>query len=219
MPDRGVDALDHRAHHARQRRSARRPRRAARPGHGPAAVGCARSAAAASRGRDSSRRPVGAVAVDPGLGRAAARRSNGSIARRTDRIASAMSLLARLGAIEGGRVTAARHAMQRLPLQSAAGARAARGRVRSKAARVRVAVGADAASTAARGDIVRPAADHRSVARMPPHLRQVAENLERMAAQLLGDKRIATDRRDRAAPALLAGYRIASRGGAAADRA
>ena len=59
---------DDRAHHARQRRSAGRPRRPPRSRTGPATVGCARSPAPASRSGDPSRRSLRPAAVDPRWG-------------------------------------------------------------------------------------------------------------------------------------------------------
>ena len=64
-----IDSLDHRAHYRGRGGSARRPRRRAAPGHGPPVVGCARSAAAAPRARDSPRRPVRRAARHRRVGR------------------------------------------------------------------------------------------------------------------------------------------------------
>ncbi len=89
-----------RARHARQRRSARRPRCTARARHRATPVGRAGSLAAASRGRDSSRRSVRAVAVDPRVGSGSRTAFEWFDRPGDDRITAAMSLLARLGAVE-----------------------------------------------------------------------------------------------------------------------
>ena len=114
--DRARRFTHHRTDHARQRRSTRRPRRAAWAGPRDAALGRARQAPPASRGRDPSHRSLAGRCFRFSAGARRPTRSTGSIARHRDRIAPALELLTRLGAVEDGRVTALGRQMQRLPL-------------------------------------------------------------------------------------------------------
>ena len=157
---------DDRAHHARQRRSARRPRRPARSRHRAAAVGCARSPAAASRSGDPSRRSVGDAAVDPGLGSVSRTPSNGSIRRIP--IASSQRWRCWRGSarLQDGQITALGRQMQRLPLHPrlARVLIAARGSFEGSAACAWLSEPAPFDGFADRPcDLVRSVAGHRSV--------------------------------------------------------
>ena len=168
--ERGVDSLDDRAHHARQRRSARRPGRAARSRHRPPPVGPARSTAAASRGGDPSRRSVRAAAVDPGVGRSARHvRVVRSAARRAHRlgdVAAHTPWRDRGRSRHGARAAAAAHAAASPARARAASTAAARSRAarRARGCPSRAPEGSAAATTC---DLL-PIIDRWN--EMPPHL-------------------------------------------------
>jgi ATP-dependent helicase HrpB len=131
-----------------------------------------------------------------------------------DRLVLATTLLARLGAIENGQITALGRQMQRLPLPP-------------RLARVLIAAGGafegaaacawlsepsrfDGARAATSCDLL-PIIDQWN--RMPPHLRQVAQNLQRIARPLVGDAYLDRIDETKLRKALLAGYpdRVAKR--------
>ena len=131
-----------------------------------------------------------------------------------DRIASAMSLLERLGAVAGGQVTAIGRQMQRLPLHP-------------RLARVVIDTGGSFEGCAAATllsepvpfDGTRPSTTCDLLplldrwARMPPHVRRSCESLEQTSRSLLGDAFRAHSDESRLRRALLSGYpdRVARR--------
>ena len=136
-----------------------------------------------------------------------------------DRIQSALSLLARLGAIDGGRVAETGRLMQRLPLHP-------------RLARVLIGAHGSFEGCAACAWLSEPAPLDRQPStscdllpiidrwhRAPPHLRQAAQNLEQAARKLLGDRHRPRIDETTLRRALLAGYpdRVARRRGT--DRA
>ena len=133
-----------------------------------------------------------------------------------DRMLTALTLLERLDAIENGRITALGRQMQRLPLPTrlARALIAARGSFEGAAACAWLSEPArfDGPKAATACDLM-PIIDQWS--RMPPHLRQVAQNLQRASRSPLGDQY--RDRIDETElrRALLAGYpdRVARRRG------
>lgn len=133
-----------------------------------------------------------------------------------DRVATAAALLARLGAVQGAQITALGRLMQRLPLPP-------------RLARVLIAAhgsfeGAAACAwlweptrfdgpRAANSCDLLPILDQWT--RMPPHLRQVAQNLQRISRELIGTAFRARIDEEALRHALLAGYpdRVAKRRG------
>ena len=136
-----------------------------------------------------------------------------------DRILTALTLLERLDAIENGRITALGRQMQRLPLPTrlARVLIAARGSFEGAAACAWLSEPASTFARAAADRLVSTSCDLLPIidqwSRMPPHLRQVAQNLQRASRSPLGDQY--RDRIDetKLRRALLAGYpdRVARR--------
>ena len=139
-----------------------------------------------------------------------------------ERIRSAMSLLARLGAIDGGRVTATARLMQRLPLppRLARVLIAAHGSFEGCAASAWLSEPAPAFLKASADRLVSTASDLLPIIdrwqQTPPHLRHAAQNLEQTARKLLGDRHRPRIDETALRRALLAGYpdRVAKRRGA-----
>ena len=138
-----------------------------------------------------------------------------------DRIAAAVSLLERLGAVHDGRITATGRLLQRLPLHPRLG-------------RVLVEAGGSFEGAAACAWLAEPtaslgraSADRRPTTTSdvlpildrwhvaPPHLKRVAESLQRIIRPLLGDRYRDRVDEDQLRRALLAGYpdRVARRRG------
>jgi ATP-dependent helicase HrpB len=131
-----------------------------------------------------------------------------------DRIASAMSLLERLGAVAGGQVTAIGRQMQRLPLHP-------------RLARVVIAAGGSFEGCAAATLLSEPVSFEGTRpstscdllpmldrwSRVPPHIRRSCESLEQIARSLLGDAYRSHVDESPLRRALLAGYpdRVARR--------
>lgn len=142
-----------------------------------------------------------------------------------DRVVTATTLLARLGAIENGQITALGRQMQRLPLppRLARVLITARGSFEGAAACAWLSEPASAFARASADRLVSTTSDLLPIIdqwkRMPPHLRQVAQNLQSLARPLVGDAY--RDRIDETElrKALLSGYpdRVARRRGG--DRA
>lgn len=111
-----------------------------------------------------------------------------------DRIASALSLLERIGAIEGGRITAAGRMLQRLPLHPRLG-------------RVLIAAHGSVEGAAICAQLSEPASSR------APADRRVTDNLQRIVKPLLGDRFRDHVGDEQLRRALLAGYpdRVARR--------
>ncbi len=131
-----------------------------------------------------------------------------------DRMASAMSLLERLGAVAGGQVTTIGRQMQRLPLHPrlARVVIAANGSFEGCAAATLLSepVPFEGQKPSTSCDLL-PLLDRWS--RMPPHIRRSCESLEQSARSLLGDAYRSQVDESRLRQALLAGYpdRVARR--------
>ena len=186
--ERGIDSLDAGTHHGRRSRSARRPRRAAGPGDGAPALGCARSASPAPRARDSSRRSRCHRSRHHQPGAAIRGASNGSNRRQTNAIEAALTLLARLDALKDGALTAIGRQLQRLPLHP----RLARMLVAANGARAmaqacallserHVLAPRDTRSEATTSDLLSAIDRWSSV---PPHVQRVAREIEQLASNL-----------------------------------
>ena len=132
-----------------------------------------------------------------------------------DRIRSAMSLLIRLGAVDGGRVTETGRLMQRLPLNPrlARVLLAAHGSFEGCAACAWLSEPSPFERNASTSCDVLPIIDRWHQA--PPHLRKAAQNLEQAARKLLGDGHRPHIDETTLRRALLAGYpdRVAKRRG------
>ena len=132
-----------------------------------------------------------------------------------DRIRSAMSLLVRLGAVDGGGVTETGRLMQRLPLNPrlARALLAAHGSFEGCAACAWLSEPAPFERNTSTSCDLLPIIDRWHQA--PPHLRRAAQNLEQAARKLLGDRHRPHIDETTLRRALLAGYpdRVAKRRG------